>query len=169
MMKYKFDEDRLIDEFKNYVDSTYGQHYATDKYQATDIIIDSGHGTGFCLGNVIKYSKRYGKKGSADDHRRDIMKVLHYALIQLYIHDQAQPVETQVVQRELNLDLPNPVVNDDVDWNHAPTLKPQLLTEVDTADKNMHNKSIDDASPEEWDNVAKKLRGRREYPYPSEL
>ena len=31
MMKYKFDEDRWIDEFKNYVDSTYGQHYATDK------------------------------------------------------------------------------------------------------------------------------------------
>lgn len=163
MMKYKFDEDRLIDEFKNYVDSTYGQHYATDKYQATDIIIDSGHGTGFCLGNVIKYAKRYGKKGNADDHRRDIMKVLHYALIQLYIHDQAQPVETQVVQRELKLDLPNPVINDDVDWNHAPS-----RVEVDTASKNMHNTSIDDASPEEWNNAAKNF-WRKEHPYPSEL
>lgn len=162
-MKYKFDEDRLINEFKNYVDSTYGQHYATDKYQATDIIIDSGHGTGFCLGNVIKYSKRYGKKGNADDHRRDIMKVLHYALIQLYIHDQAQPVETQVAQRELNLDLPNPDVTDGVDWNHAPS-----RVGVDTDGKNMHNKSIDDASPEEWDYVAKKSRST--YPsYPNEL
>lgn len=162
MMKYKFDEDRLIDEFKNYVDSTYGQHYATDKYQATDIIIDSGHGTGFCLGNVIKYSKRYGKKGNADDHRRDIMKVLHYALIQLYIHDQAQPVETQVIQRELKLDLPNPVINDGVDWNHAPT-----RVKVDTASKNMHN-SIDDASPEEWNNAAKNY-WKKEHPFPSEL
>lgn len=162
MMKYKFDEDRLINEFKNYVDSTYGQHYATDKYQATDIIIDSGHGTGFCLGNVIKYSKRYGKKGNADDHRRDIMKVLHYALIQLYIHDQAQPVETQVVQQELNLDLPNPDVNDGVDWNHAPS-----RAVVDTGNKNMHNKSINDASPEEWDYAAKKWRST--HPYPNEL
>ena len=163
MMKYKFDEDRLIDEFKNYVDSTYGQHYATDKYQATDIIIDSGHGTGFCLGNVIKYAKRYGKKGNADDHRRDIMKVLHYALIQLYIHDQAQPVETQVVQRELKFDLPNPVINDDVDWNHAPT-----RVKIDTASKNMHNNSIDDASPEEWNNAAKNY-WRKEHPFPREL
>lgn len=162
MMKYKFDEDRLIDEFKNYVDSTYGQHYATDKYQATDIIIDSGHGTGFCLGNVIKYSKRYGKKGNADDHRRDIMKVLHYALIQLYIHDQAQPVETQVIQRELKLDLPNPVINDGVDWNRAPTRE-----KIDTASKNMHN-SIDDASPEEWNNAAKNY-WKKEHPFPSEL
>ena len=167
-MKYKFDEDRLINEFKNYVDSTYGQHYATDKYQATDIIIDSGHGTGFCLGNVIKYSKRYGKKGTTDDHRRDIMKVLHYALIQLYIHDQAQLVEDQVVQRELNLDLPNPDISDGVDWNRAPTRNPQMLTEVDTASKNMHNKSIDDASPEEWDNAAKNY-WRKERPYPNEL
>ena len=87
-MKYKFNEEQLIKEFKKYVDQTYDQHYATDKYQATDIIIDSGHGTGFCLGNVIKYAKRYGNKGTPDDARKDIMKILHYALIQLDIHDQ---------------------------------------------------------------------------------
>lgn len=87
-MNYKFEEDKLIEEFKKYVDNTYDQHYATDKYQATDIIIDSGHGTGFCLGNVIKYAKRYGRKGNPDEWRKDVMKILHYALIQLYIHDQ---------------------------------------------------------------------------------
>ena len=90
-MKYKFNEEQLIKEFKRYVDHTYDQHYATDKYQATDIIIDSGHGTGFCLGNVIKYAKRYGNKGTPDDARKDIMKILHYALIQLDIHDQENP------------------------------------------------------------------------------
>jgi len=87
-MNYKFNEDKLIEELKTYVDKTYDQHYATDKYQATDVIIDSGHGTGFCLGNVIKYAKRYGNKGTPDDARKDIMKILHYALIQLDIHDQ---------------------------------------------------------------------------------
>ena len=87
-MQYKFNEDKLIEELKTYVDKTYDQHYATDKYQATDVIIDSGHGTGFCLGNVIKYAKRYGNKGTPADARKDIMKILHYALIQLDIHDQ---------------------------------------------------------------------------------
>ena len=74
-MNYKFRERELIKELQAYVDSTYDQHYATDKYQATDVIIDSGHGTGFCLGNVIKYAKRYGRKGTPKDHRKDLMKV----------------------------------------------------------------------------------------------
>ena len=87
-IEYKFRERELLTEVQRYVDKTYDQHYATDKYQATDIIIDSGHGTGFCLGNVIKYAKRYGRKGTPDDARKDLMKVLHYALIQLYIHDE---------------------------------------------------------------------------------
>ena len=92
-VNYKFYEDKLIKELQSYVDQTYDQHYATDKYQATDVIIDSGHGTGFCLGNVIKYAKRYGNKGSAHDARKDLMKILHYALIQLYIHDEENPLE----------------------------------------------------------------------------
>lgn len=87
MIEYKFDEDQYITEFKNYIDSTYGAHYAKDKFQATEFIIDGGHGTGFCVGNVLKYAQRYGKKGSRADARKDMMKVLHYALMQLYIHD----------------------------------------------------------------------------------
>ena len=74
-------------ELKDYVDATYGQHYSKDKFQATEFIVDGGHGTGFCIGNVLKYAQRYGKKGTADDARKDLMKVLHYALIQLYVHD----------------------------------------------------------------------------------
>lgn len=87
-IEYKFKEDSLIEELQKYVDRTYDQHYATDKYQATDIIIDSGHGTGFCLGNIQKYAKRYGKKGDHNEWRKDVMKILHYGLIQLYIHDE---------------------------------------------------------------------------------
>lgn len=83
---YKYNEDNLIKEFKAYIDETYNQHYSLDKFQATEFIIDSGHGTGFCLGNVMKYAQRYGKKGG--HNRADLLKVLHYALIQLYIHDQ---------------------------------------------------------------------------------
>lgn len=86
-IEYKFNEDGLIEEFQEYIDSTYNGHYSKDKFQATEFIIDSGHGTGFCIGNVLKYAQRYGKKGSRADARKDLMKVLHYALIQLYVHD----------------------------------------------------------------------------------
>ena len=84
---YKYNESELIGQFKEYVDATYSQHYSQNKHQATEFIIDAGHGTGFCIGNVLKYAQRYGKKGTGDDARKDLMKVLHYALIQLHVHD----------------------------------------------------------------------------------
>jgi hypothetical protein len=84
-IKYKFDEDKLIKEIQQYIDETYSQHYASDKYQATDVIIDSGHGEGFCIGNIMKYAKRYGNKEGKN--RKDLLKILHYAIIMLHIHD----------------------------------------------------------------------------------
>jgi len=89
-INYKFDEDKYIQEIKEYIDSTYSQHYSTNKFQSTEVIIDRGHGTGFCMGNVDKYSNRYGKKGTKDDARKDLLKVIHYALLQLYVHDNEQ-------------------------------------------------------------------------------
>ena len=86
-IEYKYNENQLIAEFKEYVDETYGMHYSKENFQATEFIIDGGHGTGFCIGNVLKYAQRYGKKGTRADARKDIMKVLHYALMQLYVHD----------------------------------------------------------------------------------
>ena len=86
-IEYKYNEDALLKEFKSYIDATYGEHYSKDKFQATEFIMDGGHGTGFCIGNVLKYAQRYGKKGTREDARKDLMKVLHYALMQLYVHD----------------------------------------------------------------------------------
>ena len=82
---YKYNEGELIKEFKDYIDATYGEHYSLNKYQATEFIIDAGHGDGFCIGNVMKYAQRYGKKDGYN--RKDLLKVLHYALIELYVHD----------------------------------------------------------------------------------
>ena len=36
---------------------------------------------GFCLGNVIKYAKRYGKKQGKND--LDLLKIIHYTIILL--------------------------------------------------------------------------------------
>ena len=54
-MDYKFNEDDYLVELKKYINTTYDEHYAKNKYQATDVIIDSGHGVGFCLGNIFKF------------------------------------------------------------------------------------------------------------------
>jgi len=81
MMSYKFNEGHAIQELKGYIDGTYNEHYASDKYQATDIIIDSGHGEGFCIGNIMKYAKRYGNKDGKN--KKDLLKILHYGIIML--------------------------------------------------------------------------------------
>ncbi len=85
-MNYKFNEDKSLQELKAYIDGTYSEHYASDKYQATDVIIDSGHGEGFAMGNIMKYAKRYGNKDGKN--RNDLLKILHYTVIMLDIHNQ---------------------------------------------------------------------------------
>jgi hypothetical protein len=80
---YKFNEDKVLMEVKEWIDSTYGKHYSMNKIQSTEFINDAGHGEGFCLGNIIKYAQRYGKK---DGYRReDVLKIIHYAIILLNI------------------------------------------------------------------------------------
>lgn len=86
-INYKYNEDKALQEIAEYINKTYGEHYSQNKYQATEFIIDGGHGTGFCIGNVLKYAQRYGNKGEPDDWRKDLMKVIHYAIIQLHVHD----------------------------------------------------------------------------------
>ena len=82
-MKYKYNEDASLKELKAYIDSTYDEHYSKDKFQATEFIIDGGHGEGFCIGNILKYAQRYGKKNGKD--RNDLLKVIHYGIIALYV------------------------------------------------------------------------------------
>lgn len=89
MIDYKYKEGEYVNEIQTYIDSTYNQHYSQNKYQATEFIIDSGHGTGFCMGNILKYAQRYGKKGTQEEWRKDLMKIIHYSIIQLYNHDEA--------------------------------------------------------------------------------
>ena len=85
MVDYKFNEGSLIQELQDYIDNTYDGHYSKNQFQSTEFIIDCGHGMGFALGNVLKYAQRYGKKDGAN--RKDLMKILHYALIALHQHD----------------------------------------------------------------------------------
>tara|TARA_Y100000996_G_scaffold232297_1_gene182822 strand:- start:93 stop:374 length:282 start_codon:yes stop_codon:yes gene_type:complete len=82
---YKFGEDKTLEELEKYIDKTYEQHYSKSKFQATEFIIDAGHGEGFCIGNILKYAQRYGKKNGKN--RADLLKVIHYAIIALNLNN----------------------------------------------------------------------------------
>jgi|TARA_B100000959_G_C14993915_1_gene629256 Zn-dependent M16 (insulinase) family peptidase len=78
-IEYKFNEEDVLQYLKQYIDKTYEQHYANGNIQATEIIFDAEHGIGFCIGNIIKYAQRYGKK---DGHNpADLLKIIHYAIM----------------------------------------------------------------------------------------
>jgi len=82
---YKFSEDKTLNELEKYIDSTYDMHYSKSKFQATEFILDAGHGEGFCIGNILKYAQRYGKKNGKN--RADLLKVIHYAIIALNLNN----------------------------------------------------------------------------------
>ena len=85
MIDYKYNENKTLTELKSYIDQTYDHHYSQNNFQATEFIIDGGHGEGFCIGNILKYAQRYGKKNGKD--RKDLLKVIHYGIIALYINE----------------------------------------------------------------------------------
>ena len=90
---FKYSEDRIIKELDLYIKSTYGQHYSKNKFQSTQFILDSGHGEGFCIGNIMKYAQRFGNKDGKN--RKDLLKILHYSMIALYNLDMELNNETE--------------------------------------------------------------------------
>ena len=79
--EYKFNEDLILSQLEQYINNTYNQHYAQAKTQTTEIAFEQGHGEGFCMGNIIKYTQRFGKKDGKNE--QDLYKIIHYAIILL--------------------------------------------------------------------------------------
>ena len=99
-LNYKFSEDKALPELKEYIDSTYHQHYNKNNFQATEFIIDCGHGEGFCIGNIMKYAQRYGKKNGYDE--RDLYKIIHYAII--LIGQKIKEYELKEYEEQMQID-----------------------------------------------------------------
>lgn len=78
---FKFNEDAILQMVQNHIIQTYHAHYSMEKIQSTEFIVDAGHGEGFCIGNIIKYAQRYGKKNGKNND--DLLKIIHYAIILL--------------------------------------------------------------------------------------
>ena len=90
---WKYNEEEIVKELLEYIRGTYNQHYSAgdDKIQTLDLIEACGDGEAFCRSNILKYASRYDKKGSA---RRDIMKILHYAVLLMNFNDKNAVRET---------------------------------------------------------------------------
>jgi hypothetical protein len=91
--RWKYSEERILKELQDYISDTYNQHYSSgdDKVQTLDLIEACGDGEAFCRSNILKYASRYDKKGTA---RRDIMKILHYAVLLMHFNDKNAKRET---------------------------------------------------------------------------
>ena len=84
--RFKYNEDAILKELTDYISSTYNQHYSAgdDKIQTLDLIEACGDGEAFCRSNILKYASRYDKKGTS---RRDILKIMHYAVLLMHFND----------------------------------------------------------------------------------
>ena len=91
--RFKYSEEELLKELKDYISATYNAHYSSgnDSIQTLDLIEACGDAEAFCRSNILKYASRYDKKGTA---RRDIIKILHYALLLLHFSDKTSQRET---------------------------------------------------------------------------
>ena len=95
---YKYDEDKIISDLK-----------------ATEFIMDSGHGEGFCIGNIMKYAQRYGKKNGKD--RKDLMKVVHYGIMALCNHDKERLNNPNQLPINQPTNWPKPIKSYDSGYN----------------------------------------------------
>ena len=90
---WKYNEEEILKELLEYIRGTYNQHYSAgdDKIQTLDLIEACGDGESFCRSNILKYASRYDKKGTA---RRDILKIMHYAVLLMNFNDKNAKRET---------------------------------------------------------------------------
>lgn len=81
---WKYKEGKILEEIRTYLSSTYLQHYTGDDnpsgVQTIDLIKTSGNLWGFCVGNILKYASRLGKK---DEAKKELMKIIHYSIFLL--------------------------------------------------------------------------------------
>ena len=88
-MKYR--EKEILDEISEYISNTYRGHYSSGGVQTLDLIDSVGDAEAFCRSNILKYASRYDRKGTA---RKDIIKIIHYAVLLLHFNDKQEKANT---------------------------------------------------------------------------
>lgn len=82
-VQVKFDELEILEEIKEYILSTYGEHYVgQNNVQVMDLLMaNPPSALEFSRGCCVKYVMRYGKKGGFN--RKDLLKVAHYIIFMM--------------------------------------------------------------------------------------
>jgi len=76
---YQYNEDKILEEVKEYIAKTYSEHYGDQNIQIQDVFSQMGIAEGFARGAAMKYLFRFGKKNGKD--RKDLLKCIHYVCL----------------------------------------------------------------------------------------
>tara|TARA_B100001057_G_scaffold276786_1_gene277104 strand:- start:1170 stop:1850 length:681 start_codon:yes stop_codon:yes gene_type:complete len=81
---FKYSEDEILKDVKDYIASTYSAHYTSkgSQIQTLDLIESIGDAESFCRANAIKYLSRFGKKNGK--YKFDLFKAMHYCTLLYY-------------------------------------------------------------------------------------
>ena len=85
-INYRRNEDKIIQEIQDYVDTTYQAHYESGSGRnVCDDWDDMGIAKEAYMSNIVKYAKRFGKKDGKNP--KDLLKVIHYAFLLYHFSD----------------------------------------------------------------------------------
>jgi len=103
-MNWKYTEDKILKDVEDYVSGTYGSHYCghNDAYrdiQTIDLMAAKDLAPDFCQANILKYGSRYGSKDGRN--KRDLLKVIHYAMLLLHFDKHYTRVENGLTEFKL--------------------------------------------------------------------
>ena len=87
---YPIKKDKMTDDIKEYVSSTYNGHYTGTQHefrnvQTIDLMASRDLASDFCQANILKYGSRYGSKDGRN--KKDLLKVIHYAMLLLHFDE----------------------------------------------------------------------------------
>lgn len=82
---WKYSEDKVLEDFYGYLESTYQQHYQTNtaNMECFDAWIALGDSSPTFRNTAMKYLWRYGRKEG--NNKKDLFKALHYILLMLHV------------------------------------------------------------------------------------
>lgn len=135
-MKYRYNEDQILKDLMEYLESTYKKHYASgdgwphlDGFQVNDLFMSLGMSGDIYVSNAVEYLARYGRKGGKN--KQDLFKAIHNIIFLLNM-DHYKPAaegmpDFEAIRSEPGL---NPA-EQELDSVEA-TTQPQILLEKET-------------------------------------
>ena len=76
---FKYNEDTILEEVKEYITGTYSEHYGDQNIQIQDVFDQMDIAEDFTRGAAMKYLFRFGKKEGKN--KKDLLKCVHYIIL----------------------------------------------------------------------------------------